>query len=485
MSQNLQKEKNTNNNKQLQNTSHRKFDFFRTIRQKIQLAFYQKMEANPAMTNTYEYFYDERIGEDCNDEVEDSKVFTTVLAKNNERKRIPFVYSLGRRYHPVHEYIERKEYEGSLFWWTYRYDFPEINCITTDAGWGCMLRSAQMMLSQALRIHFKSRHWKPDPSTSKAKDDEFVTSLMTWFADFPSRTESVYSLHNMCAAGVAKYELLPGDWYGPGSACYVLRDLVTLHQQKQSNVFRVHVSSEGTVYNDLVFELMTKEAAKKKKASQETEEQVVEPLHPLDPAISEQPKLDLTELEWDTSLLLLIPHRLGRDYVEEKYVKSVAQIFSLPQSVGILGGRPRGARWFYGAYADGSKVLGLDPHTVQLAPGKKENSGSGKNKLSIDLTDEYLASVHTPYPDILDLNRMDPSIALGFYCRNRKEYLDLQKALTDPSISPQVVSFVDKVPNYMASPSVNDMMLNDLDIDDAFDEPEEDELSEEEDYVLL
>jgi len=454
------------------------------------------------MTNTYEYFYDERIGED--DELtaeDDSKVYTTVLTKNHERKKIPFVYSLGKRYHPVHEYDERKEYEGSLFWWTYRYDFPEINCITTDAGWGCMLRSAQMMLSQALRIHFKSRHWKPSPT--RAREDDFVTSLMTWFADFPSRTESVYSLHNMCAAGVAKYEVLPGDWYGPGTACYVMRDLVALHQQKQSNVFRVHVSSEGTVYNDLVLELMTKDAAKKKRLSQqqqqqqqqqqgdekegEEDENVVEPLHPLDPAISEPPQLDLKELEWDTSLLLLIPHRLGRDYVEEKYVKSVAQIFSLPQSVGILGGRPRGARWFYGAYADGSKVLGLDPHTVQLAPGKKEsNSGAGKNKLSVDLTDEYLASVHTPYPDILDLNRMDPSIALGFYCRNKKDYFDLQKALcNNPSMTPQVVSFVDKVPNYMASPSVNDMMLNDLDIDDAFDEPEEDELSEEEDYVLL
>ncbi len=111
--------------------------------------------------------------------------------------------------------------------------------------------------------------------------------------------------------------------------------------------------------------------------------------------------------------------------------------------------------------------------------------GVGKNKLSVDLTDDYLASVHTPYPDILDLNRMDPSIALGFYCRNKKEYLDLQKALCDPRSTPQVVSFVEKVPNYMASPSVNDMMLNGLDIDDAFDEPQEDELSEEEDYVLL
>jgi cysteine protease ATG4 len=323
------------------------------------------MEAkhNLTMSKAYEYFYDESNGEaDENEESGDSKIYTTVLTKNNERKQIPFVYSLGRRYHPVHEYNERKEYEESLFWWTYRYDFPEINCISTDAGWGCMLRSAQMMLSQALRIHFKSRHWKPDPSTSKAQKDDFVASLMTWFADFPSRSESVYSLHNMCAAGVAKYEVLPGDWCGPGTACYVMRDLVAMHQQHQSNVFRVHVSSEGTVYNDLVFELMTKDAAKKIRTSQQDEQdeqqEVAEPLHPLDPAIPEQSELDLTDLEWDTSLLLLIPHRLGRDYFNEKYVKSVAQIFSLPQSVGILGGRHRGARWFYGAYADGSKVLG-------------------------------------------------------------------------------------------------------------------------------
>jgi len=436
---------------------------------------------NFANSKAYEYFYDD----DGCEEPQDSKIYTTILTKNNERKQIPFICSLGKRYHPVHEYDERKEYEQSLFWWTYRYDFPEINCITSDAGWGCMLRSAQMMLSQALRLHFKSRHWKPDPSAAKAKEDDFVASLMTWFADFPSRTESVYSLHNMCAAGVAKYEVLPGDWYGPGTACYVVRDLVALHQKRQLNVFRVHVSSEGTVYNDLIFELMTRDAAEKRRSSQQEEQEVAEPLHPLDPAIPEKAELDLKEIEWDTSLLLLIPHRLGRDYFNEKYAKSVAQIFGLPQSVGILGGRPRGARWFFGAYADGSKVLGLDPHTVQPAPGRRENTGTERNKLTIDLTDEYLASVHTPYPDILDLNRMDPSISLGFYCRNRKEYIDLQKALTDPNITPQIVSFVDKVPNYISSPSASDTMLNDLDIDDCFDDPGEDELSDEDDYVLL
>ena len=157
----------------------------------------------------YEYFYDES-NEDDEDDVD--SIYTNVLTKNNERKQIPYLYMLGRRCHPVHDYYERKEYEASLFWWTYRYDFPEIKpyCITSDAGWGCMLRSAQMMLTHALRIHFKSRHWKAETSITKAREDDFVKVLLTWFADFPSTSQSIYSLHNMCAAGLAKYEVLPG-----------------------------------------------------------------------------------------------------------------------------------------------------------------------------------------------------------------------------------------------------------------------------------
>jgi len=93
--------------------------------------------------------------------------------------------------------------------------------------------------------------------------------------------------------------------------------------------------------------------------------------------------------------------------------------------------------------------------------------------------------VHTPYPDILDLRRMDPSIALGFYCQNRKEYFELQKALTKPDATRRVVSFVDKVPNYMSSPSDDDILLNDFDIDDGLGDPGGEELSDEDDYVLL
>ena len=61
---------------------------------------------------------------------------------------------------------------------------------------------------------------------------------------------------------------IEGEWYGPGTACYVMRDLVALHQQRQTNIFRVHVSSEGTLYKETIYELMTKDGAKKREQQQ-------------------------------------------------------------------------------------------------------------------------------------------------------------------------------------------------------------------------
>ena len=47
----------------------------------------------------------------------------------------------------------------SLFWFTYRYGFPPIKptILTSDAGWGCMLRTAQMLFAEALAVHFFGR----------------------------------------------------------------------------------------------------------------------------------------------------------------------------------------------------------------------------------------------------------------------------------------------------------------------------------------
>jgi cysteine protease ATG4 len=154
-------------------------------------------------------------------------------------------------------------------------------------------------------------------------------------------------------------------------------------------------------------------------------------------------------------------------------VQSLARTFALSQSVGILGGRPRGARWFFGSYADGSKIFGLDPHTVQPA------INSSLTRIAQEkLPSDYLESLHTEYPDTIDLIRMDPSIALGFYCRNRKELQDLEQSLErivsndvggggQPLLCPPLVTFMDQAPNYEegadAVAMMNGMLLHDED----------------------
>ncbi|KAI9920359.1 hypothetical protein PsorP6_015989 [Peronosclerospora sorghi] len=325
------------------------------------------------------------------------------------------VWLLGRRYDDVSaaDFDAYKRSFEAILWFTYRRDFPQMTPYkySSDAGWGCMLRSAQMLLGQALQRRLLGREWYL-PTLFEAQMDtqlpEKYVELLKWFADSPN-VECHYSIHHMVKLGM-QYDKLPGEWYGPTTAAQVLRDLVNLHRRDFGGTLTMYVPQEGVVYRDDVTRLCVShldgDTTKEVTETRDLPEFFDPLLHP--PTVEDSS-------EWSTALLILIPLRLGLDQVNERYVPALQKTFAFPQSVGIIGGKKGHSVYFVGTQQDQLHLL--DPHDVHPAP--ELNAAFP--------TATHLRTVHSSRPLVMNVATIDPSLALGFLCENRADYEDFER----------------------------------------------------------
>eukprot|EP00064_Thunnus_orientalis_P003573 superscaffoldBa00000296_g3583 len=110
-------------------------------------------------------------------------------------------------------------------------------------------------------------------------------------------------------------------------------------------------------------------------------------------------------------LVLLIPLRLGLSDINEAYIETLKQCFMLPQSLGVIGGKPNSAHYFIGYV--GEELIYLDPHTTQPAVEPCEDG---------QVPDETYHCQHPPCR--MHICELDPSIAAGFFCRTEDEFDD-------------------------------------------------------------
>jgi cysteine protease ATG4 len=98
---------------------------------------------------------------------------------------------------------EAKAVYSSVIWFTYReaLEFPGTS-ISSDVGWGCMIRVGQMMLAQGMRIHKGPTFYQ---------DEKYIQRLLEAFLERKGR----FSIESLVKVGKNKLGKEPGTWYSP------------------------------------------------------------------------------------------------------------------------------------------------------------------------------------------------------------------------------------------------------------------------------
>ncbi|PPQ74689.1 hypothetical protein CVT24_003767 [Panaeolus cyanescens] len=206
---------------------------------------------------------------------------------------------------------------------------------SSDSGWGCMLRTGQSVLANALIHYHLGRDWRKPPHPVLTADFATYVQILTWFLDTPS-PEAPFSVHRMALAG-KDLGTDVGQWFGPSVAAGALRTLV--HSFPECGM-SVAVASDSTLYQSQVYAASHGETSRSPKRRHKT--------------------------TWgDRPVLLLLPVRLGIDGVNPIYYESVKMLYTFPQSVGIAGGRPSSSYYFVGSQAN--NLFYLDPHNARPA----------------------------------------------------------------------------------------------------------------------
>lgn len=310
------------------------------------------------------------------------------------------VWILGKKYNAIKELDTIRRFIRSKLWFTYRKGFVPIggcsSAYTSDKGWGCMLRCGQMVLAQALVALHLGRDWQWDPQT---KDSTYLKILNK----FEDKRTAPFSIHQIAVMGETEGKEV-GQWFGPNTIAQVLKKLVAYDEWSS---ITIHVALDNTlIVNDVLRQCRVEGAV----AAEEVKTD--EPLS--------------APSQWKP-LLLLIPLRLGLSDINPVYINGLKTSFKIPQSLGVIGGKPNLALYFIGCVED--QVIFLDPHTTQ-------RYGCVDQKIDdedIELDQTY----HCKAASRIPISGIDPSVALCFFCATEKEFKSLCKSMQNELITPE------------------------------------------------
>jgi hypothetical protein len=332
----------------------------------------------------------------------------------------------------------------NIIYISYRNEFPSIKSsktnknYTSDCGWGCMIRSAQMILARGIQKLISQKSIEGMRQTillfadnplnySELKEDELFINVIdnvieslcevdvsdeykselikaTSSTDYVKFITAPFSIRNICQLGES-YNKGPGEWFSDVNCIHIFQQIN--NQFNPLDNMKILYFPEGVIYNqDIVRDCF-----------EETETKT-----------DEENKLDDSVFNigdkfyrFKNPFLIFVSFRLGLDKITPEYYDAVKEIFNIPNNLGIIGGRGDSAHYFIGT-ADNC-LLYLDPHLNQ----KAFNS-------ILELEQSFSTYLHKQVYQ-LQIKNMSPAFTVGFYARNLYEYIELITQLKYNNIS--------------------------------------------------
>uniref|UniRef100_A0A8D0B4G1 Cysteine protease n=1 Tax=Salvator merianae TaxID=96440 RepID=A0A8D0B4G1_SALMN len=332
------------------------------------------------------------------------------------------VWILGKKYSVLTEKEEILLDVTSRLWFTYRKNFPAI-----DWRWA-----------------------------KGKKQSENYYNVLNAFID---KKDSYYSIHQIAQMGVGEGKSI-GQWYGPNTVAQVLKKLAAFDTWSS---LAVHIAMDNTVVMEEIRRLCRLGyLCSGASAFPATES--------LSNGYPDGAECTNKLLLWKP-LVLLIPLRLGLTDINEAYIETLKHCFMMPQSLGVIGGKPNSAHYFIGYV--GEELIYLDPHTTQPAV---EPMGI------CHIPDESFHCQHPPCR--MNIAELDPSIAVGFFCNKEEDFNDWCQQIKKMSLikgALPMFELVEHQPSHFSSPDVLNLTPDSSDADRLerfFD-------SEDEDFEIL
>ena len=326
---------------------------------------------------------------------------------------------------PNLEYLNYKL--KSLILITYRNNYkPQINnknnsIYNSDCGWGCTIRSGQMILAKAIYKVFKYENYKKEKKLDKAS---LIKSVIYYFLDNNlvldnKNNEKYYGMQPY----ISKLKEYVDKTYLPGK-----KDIYSI--EPPFSIQKICIMSEiigktcGEWYSDFdlpkIFNYINNGFnvfPNIKIEHYNTNVNITKIIESCFEEISKEKSCDKYILFKDKKYIfekmgiIFISIRLGLNTISNEYFPNIKKIFNCKEILGFIGGKPRAASYFFG-YVD-DNFLFLDPHYNQTSVKDLEKEGI------------YSYIDKTIYK--LPMTSLQTALTLGFLFRNIDEFIDFME----------------------------------------------------------